>query len=201
MGANTHSVTASLRPAHHNGCACAAPLASSECVSAALTGWVARRLGLGLSIAAALAALALGAVCLPLAGVVRPVEVPLIVLGQILSGVGLTISGSTQTSLRQAVTPERLCGRVNASYAFLTSGARPFGAILGGILEQRVGLSAILTGGALGIVVAAAWITASSIRAIRTVPLEVEPDPHSVSTDEEQIATFQEALAPIRHEP
>lgn len=141
----------------------------SGVAGAALTGWVARRLGLGRSIAAALAALALGAVCLPLAGVFRPVAVPLVVLGQILSGIGLTVSGSTQASLRQAVTPERLRGRVNASYAFLTSGVRPFGAILGGILGQSLGLSATLTVGALGILVAAAWITASPVRAIRTI--------------------------------
>jgi len=161
----------------------------SGIAGAALTGWVARRLGLGRSIAAGLVMLALGGLCPPLAGVVRSVAVPLVVLGQILSGVGLVVSGSTQTSLRQAVTPERLRGRVNASYAFLTSGVRPFGALLGGVLGQRVGLSPTLTVGALGILVAAAWITASPIRAIRTAQVEVAPDPHSVSTDEARIAT------------
>jgi MFS family permease len=154
----------------------------SGIVGAALTGWFARRLGLGLSIAAALAALGLGGLCLPLAGVFRPVELPLVVLGQILSGVGLTVSGSNQTSLRQAVTPERLRGRVNASYAFLTSGVRPFGALLGGVLGQRLGVPATLTVGALGILVAAAWILSSPIRAIPTPPV-AEPDPPSVSTD------------------
>ena len=99
------------------------------------------------------------------------------------------VSGSHQTSLRQAVTPERLRGRVNASYAFLTSGVRPFGALLGGVLGQRVGLSPTLTVGALGILVAAAWITASPIRAIRTAQVEVAPNPHSASTDEARIAT------------
>jgi len=161
----------------------------SGVAGAALTGWVARRLGLGLSIAAALAVLALGTVCLPLAGVFHSVAVPLVVLGQILSGIGLTVSGSTQTSLRQAVTPGRLRGRVNASHAFLTSGVRPFGALLGGVLGQRVGLPATLTIGALGILVAAAWITSSPVRAIHTVPLEVESDPHRPSTDEAQTAT------------
>ncbi len=150
----------------------------SGIAGAALTGWLARRLGLGLSIAAALVVLALGTVCLPLAGAFRLVELPLVVLSQILSGVGLTVSGSNQTSLRQAVTPERLRGRVNASHAFLTSGVRPFGAILGGALGQRLGLPATLTVGALGILVAAAWIIASPVRAIRAVPLEGEPDSH-----------------------
>ncbi len=154
----------------------------SGIVGATLTGWFARRLGLGLSIAAALTVLGLGGLCFPLAGVFRPVELPLVVLGQILSGVGLTVSGSNQTSLRQAVTPERLRGRVNASYAFLTSGVRPFGALLGGVLGQRLGVPATLTVGALGILVAAAWILSSPIRAIHIIPA-AEPDSPSVSTD------------------
>ncbi|MCF6467159.1 MFS transporter [Nonomuraea sp. MG754425] len=51
-----------------------------------------------------------------------------------------TLSNVGQTTYRQTVTPEHLLGRVNASVRFLTWGAMPLGALLGGLVAQQIGV-------------------------------------------------------------
>jgi MFS family permease len=54
-------------------------------------------------------------------------------------------------SLRQRIVPDRLLGRVNASYRLLAWGTLPVGAALGGLVGEVFGLRAVfLTFGALG---------------------------------------------------
>ena len=43
-------------------------------------------------------------------------------------------------SLRQRIAPDHLLGRVNAGYRLLAWGSMPFGALLGGILGEAIGL-------------------------------------------------------------
>jgi len=146
---------------------------ASGLAGAALTGWAARRLGLGPSIGLALLVAGLGGLCLPLASALRPVALPLVFVGQALSGVGLTLSGSNQASLRQALTPARVQGRVNACFSFLTTGIRPFGALLGGVLGTAIGLPLTLLVGALGVIAAGLWVLLSAVRAVQEAPAEV----------------------------
>jgi len=61
-----------------------------------------------------------------------------------LLGVGPSVWVVTQTSLRQAITPTPLLGRVNATIRFATAGMRPLGALLGGFLGSFVGLEATI---------------------------------------------------------
>jgi hypothetical protein len=63
-----------------------------------------------------------------------------LLIGQFLFGLGPTIWTINQLSLRQAITPSGLQGRVNATVRFITYGMRPVGAILGGFLGAEFGL-------------------------------------------------------------
>ena len=81
-----------------------------------------------------------------------------------------------QSSLRQAITPDRLRGRVNACHFFLTTGVRPFGALLGGVLGEAIGLPSTLVVGTLGVAFAAVWLLLSPVRAVREAPSAAEPD-------------------------
>jgi MFS family permease len=45
-------------------------------------------------------------------------------------------------SLRQRITPDRLLGRMNASYRLVGWGTMPLGALLGGVLAEALGLRA-----------------------------------------------------------
>jgi len=46
-------------------------------------------------------------------------------------------------SLRQRIVPDRLLGRVNASYRLLAWGSQPFGALAGGLAAELLGLAAV----------------------------------------------------------
>ncbi len=61
----------------------------------------------------------------------------------------------TQVSLRQAITPARLLGRMNASMRFLVWGTIPVGACAGGAMGTQIGLRPTLRAAATGSPVAA----------------------------------------------
>jgi MFS family permease len=69
--------------------------------------------------------------------------VPLIAVAWIIGGV-VGISWNVVTvSLRQRIVPDRLLGRVNASYRLLAWGTMPLGAALGGLAGELFGVRAV----------------------------------------------------------
>src|SRR5207253_6830489 len=72
----------------------------------------------------------------------RSFAVPLIVVGLMLYSYGGVVFNITQISLRQAITPDRLQGRMNAVMRFVLWGAIPLGALLGGVLATTIDLRA-----------------------------------------------------------
>jgi MFS family permease len=56
------------------------------------------------------------------------------------SGAGIVFWNVVTVSLRQRITPDRLLGRMNASYRLVGWGTMPLGAALGGILAEALGL-------------------------------------------------------------
>jgi MFS family permease len=75
-----------------------------------------------------------------------------------------------QVSLRQAITPPRMQGRMNASMRFIVWGTIPIGALLGGMLGAAIGLHQAIWVGAVGGLVAFLPVTLSPVRALRTMP-------------------------------
>ena len=65
----------------------------------------------------------------------------------------MAISNVLVVSIRQAVTPDRLLGRMNAS---IEPGLRrdPFGALAGGVLGEPIGLRETLAVAAIGLLLA-----------------------------------------------
>ena len=76
----------------------------------------------------------------------------------------------SQTTLRQAVTPGALLGRVSAIMLMATYGARPAGALLGGLVGAQFGLSAAVALAAAGFAVQAAVVVASPLARLRVLP-------------------------------
>ena len=84
---------------------------------------------------------------------------------------GGVLYGINYLSLRQAITPDRLLGRMTATMRFLTVAAAPFGSLVGGALATGIGLrGTLLTVGVLGLVLSAAAVLWSPVRRHRTLP-------------------------------
>jgi MFS family permease len=84
------------------------------------------------------------------------------------SGFGIGIAIVLVVTVRQSVTPDRIMGRMNASYRFVVWGANAVGALLGGVLGSGLGLRPALVVSVLGIAAAPAWTTFSPMRGLRT---------------------------------
>ena len=58
----------------------------------------------------------------------------------VLGGFSGVVYNINQVSLRQAITPERMQGRMNATMRFLVWGTIPIGSLIGGVLATVIGL-------------------------------------------------------------
>lgn len=84
---------------------------------------------------------------------------------------GAVLYGINYLALRQAITPDRLLGRMTATMRFFTVAAAPLGSLAGGALGSAVGLrSTLLVIGALGVLLVLAALTWSPVRAHRALP-------------------------------
>ncbi len=86
----------------------------------------------------------------------------LCVLGLALRAYGTTVFNVVNVSYRQAICPDRLLGRVNATVRFITWGAMPVGGLLGGALGSWIGVRTTL------------WV-ACSVLALTPLPLLLSP--------------------------
>ncbi len=130
---------------------------------------VGRRLGTGPAILATAVVFSAFELVLPLTPDRPSVAVPLLVFAFGMRAMGSTAYNITQVSLRQAITPEGLLGRMNASMRFVVWGTMPFGSFVGGLLGAAIGLRPTLWVSALGGLLAIAWIVASPLAQTRSV--------------------------------
>ncbi len=84
---------------------------------------------------------------------------------------GAVLWGINYLSLRQAITPDRLLGRMTATMRFFTVASAPLGSLVGGALATGIGLrGTLLTVGILGLLLSAAAVVWSPVRGHRTLP-------------------------------
>lgn len=72
------------------------------------------------------------------------------VAGEFILGIARSIANVNQLSMRLALTPDHLQGRMTASVRFLMWSVVPFGALAGGFAAQRFGLVPTLTAAVIG---------------------------------------------------
>ena len=102
--------------------------------------------------------------------------VPVLVAGAAIMGFGAVVYNIQQVSLRQAICPPRLQGRMNASMRFLVWGTMPIGSLTGGAIAATAGLRTALFVGAIGGFTSILPIVFSPIRSLREFP-GAEADP------------------------
>jgi MFS family permease len=89
-------------------------------------------------------------------------------VGHFLNGVGLGLSSPLELSYRQAITPDRLQARMNATMRSLNRTAVVIGAPLGGLLADSAGFRVALWVAASGVALAAIALLSSPFRTART---------------------------------
>ncbi|HEX5691808.1 MAG TPA: MFS transporter [Roseiflexaceae bacterium] len=106
-----------------------------------------------------------------------PYALAMLMIGQ-AGDVLFAIYAIAETSLRQSIAPERMLGRINASFNVLITGAGLCGALLGGVLAESIGTRGALVVAAIGISTACLWIVLSPLWRVRRAPevaLGIEP--------------------------
>jgi MFS family permease len=95
-----------------------------------------------------------------------------------VAAIGVSVYTIAQVSLRQALTPDHLLGRMNATIRFLAWGALAVGGLLGSTLGARFGTRTTLMFGAAGMCTAFLPVLLSPLRTIRvpTTPRDADFD-------------------------
>ena len=137
-------------------------------LGALLANRIAARFGVGATIIGS--ALLFGPGNLLVAIAPADLAVPFIVAGTFIWSSAGVVYNINQVSLRQAITPERMQGRMNATMRFLVWGTIPIGSLVGGALGTLIGLrETILLGGALGLL-SFLFVLFSPVRSLREMP-------------------------------
>ena len=109
----------------------------------------AQRYGPGPMLIASTLLMGIGMGIVPLAAEVGRFTILMLIIAQAFQSIGFALYSINQISLRQAITPSELLGRVNASRRVLVFGVIPFGAMISGALGETIGLQLTLVIGAV----------------------------------------------------
>jgi MFS family permease len=146
--------------------------AAGALAGALLAAPMARRMGIGPAVVwtVVLECVAM----LPIAFVGGPTWVVLTVLfaAFFVNGFGVSLSSVHAISLRQTVTPNRLLGRMTATYRLIGYGGISIGALAGGLAGELLGVRVGVLLGAIGMLSAAAFVVLSPLRGVRSLPQE-----------------------------
>ncbi|WP_410588633.1 MFS transporter [Amycolatopsis sp. lyj-23] len=100
----------------------------------------------------------------------------LALLGEAAAGFGIIVYNVAQVSYRQAICPDRLLGRMNASVRCVVWGTMPLGGLLGGGLGEWLGLTGAIWVAVAGETAAVVWVLWSPLRRMRDLPTEAKSD-------------------------
>jgi len=137
---------------------------------------VTRRLGTRIGIGPVICtASVVGAAGMAVVALARPGSpIPALVAGQVIGGFGVALFNLQSLSLRQAITPASVLGRVNAVVRMVGWGTLPIGAVLGGWLGDVIGLRQVIVLCAAGSLATTAFPLFSAVGRLRRTP-PVEP--------------------------
>ncbi|MFC4063224.1 MFS transporter [Planomonospora corallina] len=112
-------------------------------------------------------------------------KLALFTLGTFMSSIGVVVYNVGQVSFRQAVTPERMLGRMNATMRFVVWGTLPLGGLAGGVLGEFLGArTTVWISAVLGMLFAVPLLL-SPLRRMRDLPpAEPADDPAGGPADD-----------------
>jgi MFS family permease len=133
---------------------------------------ISARLGVGHTIVLSMLAYTPGMLLIPLAPSAFPV--PFLIAAGFITGMSTVVYNITQVSLRQAITPLPMQGRMNATMRFIVWGTIPIGAIIGGAIATVSGVSTAIWVGALGSFLAVIPLVITPVRTLREMPMPID---------------------------
>lgn len=119
----------------------------------------------------------------------------ILVAAHAIYGINLVVYNVNTLTLRQVVTPNRLLGRMNASYRMLLFGTIPVGALLGGTLAQYTALRTAMAVTALLLLSPIAWTFFSPVFHLKAMP--AGPDDKSADEPAAGTPAPEEAGEPV----
>jgi MFS family permease len=129
-----------------------------------------RRFGFGVGLLTAMTIDSLAPGLVPLASGPEPLVQATMLVAAFLWGWGLIVSNVNVVTLRQSVTPDRLLGRMTASYRLLSWGGIPIGAAVGGVLADWIGFRPVLVIAAIGMALSLLAIVLSPVPRLKEPP-------------------------------
>jgi MFS family permease len=99
---------------------------------------------------------------------------PFLIASAALGGFSSLVYNINQVSFRQAITPERMQGRMNATMRFLVWGTIPIGSVISGVLATLIGLSNTIWVGAILSFTPVLFLIFSPIWSITVMPSSPE---------------------------
>lgn len=149
-------------------------------LGAVISAKAAERLGTGRALLLGVVLFTIGAVLIPISG-----DGVVFGVGLFVVYIGVVLFNVLQTTVCQTVTPPRLLGRMNATLRFISWGAVPVGATIGGVLVAPLGLRGVMW-------VAAAVCAASILPLVFSSLPSLKGDAPSPETEElEPVAVAQ----------
>jgi predicted MFS family arabinose efflux permease len=136
---------------------------------AALVPWLNARVPAGPGLIGAFAIKAIGLACLPLAGLLPMLVLPVLVLQQVLQDSVTSYFAVNERTLRQKLVPNRQLGRVAATLAVVNDGPVPLGALIAGLLVQIVSLETVLWIAVAGYALSPVVALLSPVRSLRRI--------------------------------
>jgi MFS family permease len=141
---------------------------------------ISRAVGVGRSMIGAAALFGLSS--LLIAAAPRSFPIPVLALGWGIGSFVIVIFNVLGVSLRQAIVPQRLQGRVLGFNRFFVLGVIPLGSLTGGALAASIGLRPAIAVGAIVAGCAFVPLLASRVRTLDTLPAKVEEGPMAPET-------------------
>jgi MFS family permease len=130
--------------------------------------WIPRHIGLGPTLFLTILIGGLSLILVPLAQF--GLAIPLLFASMFLGSFVNPVYNINQVSLRQAITPDRVQGRMNATVRTIIWGTIPIGAFIGGVIGNSYGILPALYAGIAVSLFAGFWILLGPIR------LRVQPE-------------------------
>jgi MFS family permease len=129
-----------------------------------------RRLGPGPMLIVSQLVFGLSGLMVPLAILVPTIAIAMLVASEFGQWMAVIVYYVNAVSIRQAITPDRVQGRVNATIRFFAGGFLPIGALVAGAIGGVIGLPWTLVVAELGTLLGFVWLLFSPVRELRALP-------------------------------